>query len=109
MNAHVKGVLFWAIVSRVLVVLLVVITTSIVQPYDSSGRKAYALEHPSAQLDTGIKHMLHGFGNWDGIYFARIALYGYEFEQFNAFFPLYPLLLRLLYWIGVFGNEFTRC
>ena len=32
---------------------------------------------------------------WDSMFLGRIASAGYEYEQFYAFFPLYPLLVRL--------------
>ncbi|KAJ3266150.1 hypothetical protein HDU77_002281 [Chytriomyces hyalinus] len=34
--------------------------------------------------------------SWDAAYFLRIAETGYPFEQFNAFFPLYPFLAQQL-------------
>jgi len=40
-------------------------------------------------LDAG-----QSLANWDGVYFSRIAECGYEYEQFQAFFPLLPLLSR---------------
>ena len=33
---------------------------------------------------------------WDTQFFVRIAQCGYEFEQFHAFFPLVPFLLRCI-------------
>ncbi|KAF1780680.1 GPI mannosyltransferase 2 [Phytophthora cactorum] len=39
---------------------------------------------------------LAALSNWDGVYFSHIALNGYDFEHFHAFFPLYPLLARWL-------------
>ena len=33
---------------------------------------------------------------WDSVFFVRIAKCGYEVDMFNAFFPLYPLLMRLI-------------
>lgn len=33
---------------------------------------------------------------WDSAYFIDIARNGYMYEQFMAFFPLYPLLMRIL-------------
>ena len=31
---------------------------------------------------------------WDSVFFVQIAKCGYEYEQFHAFFPLLPLLMR---------------
>ena len=31
---------------------------------------------------------------WDSVFFMQIAKCGYEYEQFHAFFPLLPLLMR---------------
>lgn len=33
---------------------------------------------------------------WDSVYYIRIAKCGYEFEQMFAFFPVLPVLIRLL-------------
>ena len=33
---------------------------------------------------------------WDSMFFGRIVQAGYEHEQFYAFFPLYPALVRVL-------------
>ncbi|HEX4678481.1 MAG TPA: hypothetical protein VH210_04625 [Gaiellaceae bacterium] len=39
------------------------------------------------------------WGRWDGGWFARIAQHGYEQPHFTtAFFPLYPLLVRIVPW-----------
>ena len=37
---------------------------------------------------------------WDSMFFGRIAMAGYEYEQFYAFFPLYPVLIRLASTLG---------
>ena len=39
---------------------------------------------------------LHGLKRWDAIHFLHIAQHGYVFEHSAAFFPLYPLLIRLV-------------
>jgi phosphatidylinositol glycan class V len=35
---------------------------------------------------------------WDAVFFHRIAACDYEYEQFYAFFPGLPILLRVLLW-----------
>ena len=40
--------------------------------------------------------------HWDGIYYDAIVSQGYHaLPQLSAFFPLYPLLAKPLYWLGV--------
>lgn len=39
---------------------------------------------------------LEGLVVWDGVWFAHIATCGYEYEQSHAFFPLFPLCVRLV-------------
>ena len=43
--------------------------------------------------------MFGGFGKWDAVYFLKIAEEGYKYEQYMAFFPLYPWILKTLTWI----------
>lgn len=45
---------------------------------------------------TGLPNWIWGFGNFDGVHYLRIAQNGYTSEFTNAFFPLYPLLVRLV-------------
>ena len=40
--------------------------------------------------------MFGGFEKWDAVYFLKIAEEGYTYEQYMAFFPLYPWILRTL-------------
>ncbi|TDH74460.1 hypothetical protein CCR75_003027 [Bremia lactucae] len=78
-----RRVAAFAAVSRASVTLLAVSTSAIVTPYDTSSH---------LQSD----FVLAPFSNWDGVFFSHIALHGYDFEHFHAFFPLYPLLVRWL-------------
>lgn len=43
---------------------------------------------------TGLPSWIWGFGNFDGVHYLRIAQNGYNAEYSQAFFPLYPLLIR---------------
>ncbi|GAM27104.1 hypothetical protein SAMD00019534_102790 [Acytostelium subglobosum LB1] len=47
--------------------------------------------HHSSIVDSTIYRV---FVKWDSFFYLRIAEYGYEYEQFHAFFPAYPLLIR---------------
>lgn len=46
--------------------------------------------------DHFIQSSLNGYLKWDAVYFISISLYGYEYEQMLAFFPLYPMLIAIL-------------
>lgn len=50
-----------------------------------------------------------GLSHWDAVYFLRIAQAGYEFEQFHAFFPLLPLLIRILSRTGRLSLSISLC
>ena len=43
-----------------------------------------------------IEGLLGMFVRWDAIYFLSLSEHGYVYEQQHAFFPLLPLLTRLL-------------
>ena len=43
---------------------------------------------------TKLPDWVWGFGNFDGVHYLRIAQNGYDAEYSQAFFPLYPLLIR---------------
>lgn len=47
-------------------------------------------------MDTGLPRWLWSFANFDGVHYLTIAKQGYSQYQ-QAFFPLYPLLIR---WTG---------
>jgi Gpi18-like mannosyltransferase len=44
---------------------------------------------------TNLPNWVWGFGNFDGVHYLRLAQNGYTAEYTQAFFPLYPLLIRL--------------
>jgi len=43
---------------------------------------------------THLPNWIWGFGNFDGVHYLRIAQNGYTSEYTQAFFPLFPLLIR---------------
>ncbi|KAL7874507.1 hypothetical protein SRHO_G00054770 [Serrasalmus rhombeus] len=47
-------------------------------------------------LDYGVELLLGGLGRWDAEHFLFIAERGYLYEHNFAFFPLFPLVIRLV-------------
>lgn len=48
-------------------------------------------------VSSGLPSWIWGFGNFDGVHYLRLDLYGYEGSQYSqAFFPLYPVLIKIL-------------
>lgn len=48
------------------------------------------------QPSSSSEWTLNALAPWDSVFFVRIAKCGYEVDMFNAFFPLYPFLMRLI-------------
>jgi phosphatidylinositol glycan class V len=71
--------------SRLVTIAFAIITYLYTGSYDSSAE--IQLETPS---------ILTVFLRWDALYFLHIAEKGYIYEQETAFFPVMPLLSRLL-------------
>ena len=66
------------------------ILNGIVEDYDSSA----VINNKSTFEDVVVK-TFSGMAKWDSVYFLEIAERGYLYEQYMAFFPLYPLILRV--------------
>lgn len=47
-------------------------------------------------MDDVILKIFSGFAKWDSVYFLQIAEQGYLYEQHMAFFPLYPVVVRVM-------------
>jgi hypothetical protein len=85
---HSPPVVAWAV--HLVLVLAVAAATVAVTPGRDSKRP---------RLD-GIAHYLVApLAVWDGGWYVRIARHGYARRQAAAFWPLYPLLLRLGHWL----------
>ena len=46
-----------------------------------------------------LPHIISSFANFDGVHYILIAKYGYSMYE-QAFFPLYPILIRLISFLG---------
>lgn len=54
---------------------------------------------------TGLPSWVWGFGNFDGVHYLRIAQNGYNAQYSQAFFPLFPLLIRIINSLDIFPKD----
>lgn len=95
-----------AVLSRIFLLTLILLWRALLSPYDTS-----APLNPDC-LSNNSKHQEPLFPTlataiessivWDGVYFARIAQCGYEYEQTYAFLPLLPICISFLTRSGFF-------
>ena len=55
--------------------------------------------HQEVLIATNLPHYIWSFGNFDGVHYLRIAQDGYIYQYTQAFFPLYPILIKLVSFI----------
>jgi len=84
-----------SILSRVLTWIIALISTFIVDDYDSSV-DIILKSQESTILQKVFNICFRVFLRWDSFYFVHISEKGYVYEQEHAFFPLLPLLARCL-------------
>src|SRR4030067_2096994 len=54
-------------------------------------------------IASGLPHLIWSFGNFDGVHYLGIAKDGYAYQFTQVFFPMYPVLIRLVSYITL-GN-----
>jgi len=109
MRSPVFRVLQVAVASRVLVLLLALLSDAAVQDYDTSARYDVPNTSTRCELSDGdektpqkeplaqaLCQVLEDKLAWDSVHYLRIAQCGYETEKSHAFFPLLPALMRAL-------------
>ncbi|WVZ90287.1 hypothetical protein U9M48_036597 [Paspalum notatum var. saurae] len=93
------GVVRVAAASRALVLALSILARLLFRPYDTSASlHPPCLSNPSVPSSppTNLSAAISSLAVWDGVYFARPAECGYEYEQSFAFLPILPASLVLL-------------
>ncbi|KOX76242.1 GPI mannosyltransferase 2 [Melipona quadrifasciata] len=90
--------IFWfAIISRIIVLSLQFIFNLLCPDHDADAFKSPTDKSEQVSLyDSLITILFGGLARWDGEYFLHIAKYGYTYENTLAFYPLYPLLIRII-------------
>ncbi|CAO3662886.1 unnamed protein product [Umbelopsis ramanniana] len=82
--------------TRILTIILAVISKAFVDDYDSSA-ETILLGSSTALIPNNLLYQFFSvFVRWDAFYFLHIAENGYVYEQEHAFFPLLPMLSRLV-------------
>ncbi|XP_011163568.1 GPI mannosyltransferase 2 [Solenopsis invicta] len=97
MYAPRKKVLWFAIVTRITILILQIIFNVLIPDHqaDAFKRPLDSAEKVFFQ-DRIIYFLFNGLTRWDGEYFLHIARYGYTYENILAFFPLYPATIRIV-------------
>ncbi|KAI4482123.1 hypothetical protein M0802_013821 [Mischocyttarus mexicanus] len=91
-----KKILFFAIISRTLLLILQFLFNIIFPDHNADAFKSPSdiNEHVS-NYDIMIRFLFGGLIKWDAEYFIHIAKYGYTYENMLAFYPLYPGIIRI--------------
>ncbi|CAK1581118.1 unnamed protein product [Parnassius mnemosyne] len=105
-----QKVLWFALCTRISVILLQVISNALIPDHDAN--VFLSPEDPTLQKATAdiiIDKLLGGMKRWDSQYFIHIAQYGYTYENCLAFFPLFPLIVRYIAYIlsSILGSIFN--
>uniref|UniRef100_A0A1B6DKS1 GPI mannosyltransferase 2 n=1 Tax=Clastoptera arizonana TaxID=38151 RepID=A0A1B6DKS1_9HEMI len=91
-----KKNIFWlALNSRIFALTLSSLSNVVVPDHDPVVFKTPQLNETKSVLDHLIEFLFQGLTRWDAQYFLHISQHGYSYENTLAFFPLYPLLIKL--------------
>lgn len=90
-GSHIRTILTIGILYRFILFCIAFVSRLLFSPYDTSSIMLFDDNRSSIW-----RLFLECFISWDGLHFASIAIHGYRFEYQHAFFPLYPLLIRLV-------------
>lgn len=93
-----KKVIFVFCIWRVLTLVVAALSPLIIPVF--GGSFPYYNER---LISSGLPHFLWSFGNFDGVHYLGIAQNGYFAQFTQAFFPLYPILVRAAS-LGTAGN-----
>ncbi|XP_020296329.1 GPI mannosyltransferase 2 [Pseudomyrmex gracilis] len=97
MYAPRRKVFWFAIVSRLAIFMLQVIFNALVPDHQADAfRRPSDPSEEVSPWDRAVYFLFNGLTRWDGEYFLHVARYGYTYENSLAFYPLYPISIRVL-------------
>jgi phosphatidylinositol glycan class V len=82
--------------TRIFVIVMAIISKAFVDDYDSSAETILLGSSTSLIPHNLLYKIFSVFVRWDSFYFLHIAENGYVYEQEHAFFPMLPMLARLV-------------
>ena len=102
-----QKIISMALASRAAIWLLAIVADTFVPNHDA-GVFDWSVTPPVEKPTLGdklVNWIADGLTRWDGQYFLHIANNGYTYENTLAFFPGYPVVVRIaaeiLYWLQV--------
>ncbi|XP_043255878.1 GPI mannosyltransferase 2 [Colletes gigas] len=96
MNEPRKKIFWFAILSRITVLVLQFIFNFVCPDHHADAFRSPVDNREKISLyDNIVTFFFGGLTRWDGEYFIHIAKYGYTYENTLAFYPLYPILIRI--------------
>lgn len=92
-----KKIFWFAVISRITVLSLQFIFNILCPDhYADAFRSPNDVSERVSLYDNIITLLFNGLTRWDGQYFIHITKYGYTYENILAFYPLYPMLIRII-------------
>lgn len=91
-----------AIFSRLFVILLQLFSNHLIENHDAG--VFLSPQDPTLKpkkCDKIVDFLLDGLRRWDAEYFLHISEHGYTYENTLAFFPLYPLCIKMIRYVLV--------
>lgn len=85
-----------AILSRIFIVFVQYIGNILISDHDAGVFLYPEFNLQNSYADKIVKHIFKGFVRWDAQYFFHITKYGYTYENTLAFFPLYPMIVKIV-------------
>jgi phosphatidylinositol glycan class V len=92
-----EKVIWFAVISRLFILLLSAAFNLVIPDHDANVFRIPQDPNDKEKsfADTFVKYLFGGLVHWDAQYFIHIALFGYTYENCLAFFPLYPMSVRV--------------
>src|SRR3990167_6110552 len=97
-KSNIAKIVILFVIWRILLFLIAFISPAVIPQFGA--RFPYYQERLIA---SGLPHFIWSFGNFDGVHYLGIAKDAYSAQFTQAFFPLYPILVKIVSFV-TFGN-----